>query len=410
MRYKSLALRFLAVAFNIRNILTQTTADVTQIYTDKLSTASGYNNNVRPGVDQSVALDVNVTFNLVAIQNFDEIAETLSTVGFLLVTWRDERVTWSPASYAGVQSILASPSDVWVPELTLANPFDTIKAIGTNLSKVRFLFNGVAVWSPGDILKSTCTVDVTYYPFDIQTCDLLLYPWSYTSREINISSVESTFQLDHYSENGVWILSETSAASHESQSGFAFVKLSLKLQRRPTFVIINVISPIIFMSFLNILVFILPHESGERVGYAVTVLLSIAVFLTLVGDHMPKSSKPMSHISYYLMTILIMSALICMCNILILRLYHKPEGKEVPAWLCKVVCSGRRKITPARAKDEKKPKRLPDDSEDDTGSRESVTWVKLGKLADFICGIFWLFYVIVCTTGFLVVIATVTDI
>jgi hypothetical protein len=32
------------------------------------------------------------------------------------------------------------------------------------------------------------------------------------------------------------------------------------------------------MSILNVFVFLLPADSGERVGYAITVLLAIAVF------------------------------------------------------------------------------------------------------------------------------------
>ena len=64
------------------------------------------------------------------------------------------------------------------------------------------------------------------------------------------------------------------------------------------YVIINIILPILFLNQLNVLVFMLPAESGERVSYSLTVLLSIAVFMTIVGDTLPRTSEPTPLISY----------------------------------------------------------------------------------------------------------------
>jgi hypothetical protein len=46
------------------------------------------------------------------------------------------------------------------------------------------------------------------------------------------------------------------------------------------------------MSILNVFVFLLPADSGERVGYAITMLLAIAVFLTISSDSLPAMSNP----------------------------------------------------------------------------------------------------------------------
>jgi hypothetical protein len=56
------------------------------------------------------------------------------------------------------------------------------------------------------------------------------------------------------------------------------VDIYLKLKRQPMFFVLNLILPVCLMSILNIFVFLLPADSGERVGYAITVLLAIAVF------------------------------------------------------------------------------------------------------------------------------------
>ena len=87
------------------------------------------------------------------------------------------------------------------------------------------------------------------------------------------------------------------------------------------------------MSFLNVLVFCLSAESGERVSYAITVLLAIAVFMTIINDTLPKKSEPLPLISYFLMIDLIVSALTSLFTILNLRIYHKSDEKPVPRWL-----------------------------------------------------------------------------
>ena len=48
--------------------------------------------------------------------------------------------------------------------------------------------------------------------------------------------------------------------------------------------------PIILSSFLVTLVFIVPVECGEKLSYTLTILLTIAVFLTVIGDMLPAIS------------------------------------------------------------------------------------------------------------------------
>jgi hypothetical protein len=44
--------------------------------------------------DQTMPTLVNVTFNLVAIQEFDEVNGKFSVIGFFEVSWYDSRMTW----------------------------------------------------------------------------------------------------------------------------------------------------------------------------------------------------------------------------------------------------------------------------------------------------------------------------
>jgi hypothetical protein len=100
-------------------------------------------------------------------------------------------------------------------------------------------------------------------------------------------------------------------------------------------IMILIISNALAMSFqirfgiLNPLVFLLPVESGERIGLSMTIMLSYAIFLTLVSAAIPSSSNPMSILLAVMMGIISISGLIVVAVILISIIYYRDESKEL---------------------------------------------------------------------------------
>ena len=149
---------------------------------------------------------------------------------------------------------------------------------------------------------------------------------------MNLVPTQSDILQTYFTENGEWTIVSTSAKAYDNFLWFGF-----EFKRKPTFLIVNVLLPIVFMAFVNVLTFLLPAESGERISYSITCLLAIAVFLTLVSGNLPKTSKPMSVLCYYLMIILVSSTLICLSAILNLKLFFMEGKKPVPRWCKKFV-------------------------------------------------------------------------
>ncbi|XP_060600782.1 neuronal acetylcholine receptor subunit alpha-3-like [Ruditapes philippinarum] len=268
-----------------------------------------YNKHIRPSVDQSKPVIVNVTFDLVPVREVDEIMGKISLVGALWLIWKEPRMLWNPFAYS--QPTKAVGADhYWYP--------------------VRIYYDGTAVWTPIDVVTTTCTFDITYYPFAVQTCEISFMPYGAFVNEIYLHAAEKEVSRRYFTENGEWALEKAETVSGLIDEQFPTFVIVLELRRRPTFVIVNVILPILFMGLLNALVFFLPASSGERVSFAMTVLLAIAVFLTLVGDNMPKTSQPMSTICYFLLTNLVLSSLIMIVTVLNLNLYHKVYTTTVP--------------------------------------------------------------------------------
>ncbi|CAG5116800.1 unnamed protein product, partial [Candidula unifasciata] len=111
------------------------------------------------------------------------------------------------------------------------------------------------------------------------------------------------------------------------------VAFSIKLQRKPMYYVTTILIPVIVTSILCIVVFLLPAESGEKVGYSLTILLTYTVMLTLVASYMPPTSKHTSVLGVYLTIILFIGVVTTLVTVVVLHLHHHPNNKDVPDWL-----------------------------------------------------------------------------
>ena len=73
----------------------------------------------------------------------------------------------------------------------------------------------------------------------------------------------------------------------------------MELERKSQYTIINVLIRIILLSIMDLLVFWLPPESGEKVSLGITVLLSFSVFLLVVDERLPRTSDTVPILSKY---------------------------------------------------------------------------------------------------------------
>ena len=72
----------------------------------------GYHRKHRPVLDQSQPVHVNISFDIVRLQEFDEIGGSFSILMLMFITWIDEVINWEPASYGGMTSQIYDVEDV----------------------------------------------------------------------------------------------------------------------------------------------------------------------------------------------------------------------------------------------------------------------------------------------------------
>ena len=110
------------------------------------------------------------------------------------------------------------------------------------------------------------------------------------------------------------------------------VTFSFQLWRKWYFYSLYMVTPILLLAILNCFVFVLPTDSGERAGFSMTVFLSLAVFLLIIGEVIPPNSDKYSLIGIYLSGVLIMSTCVVLVSIIQVRLSNR-EAKEAVTWI-----------------------------------------------------------------------------
>ncbi|KAH3751482.1 hypothetical protein DPMN_186041 [Dreissena polymorpha] len=84
------------------------------------------------------------------------------------------------------------------------------------------------------------------------------------------------------------------------------------------------------LAILNICVFLLPTDSGEKAGFSITVFLAFAVFLTIVSSSLPQNSKSVALIAVFLVIQTTCSTLTTVLALVLLRMSSFDENVAIP--------------------------------------------------------------------------------
>ena len=356
-----------------------------------------YDQNFRPALNNDDLIPVQVEINIISINNFDDITGLIDMTTVLHFMWQDRRLTWNNVN--GIGSLILPVKGVWRPEIVLENAADRVENVGKESLSLRVDNDGRVLWNFGQVLRFTCSVNVKYYPFDTQTCYLLFKLYAYKYNEVKLEAFKTSRTYDYFTGNPQWefITNNESAISTNPQKGT--VKFEFQLKRRYDFFLIYIICPILLLSIINDLVFVMPITTGERMGVAITSYLSYAVYMSIINEHVPENSAPIPLVFVYLILLLAHSSLIMVLIIISARIYDREE--PVSTWIQKVVrflryknCKRRQRKVATEITNKERMKCTDVDSkvgkkETDSISetlhaeRDEISWEIVGRVFDF---------------------------
>ncbi|XP_077323946.1 neuronal acetylcholine receptor subunit alpha-10-like [Lithobates pipiens] len=300
-----------------------------------------YSNALRPVEDMDKAMNVTLQVTLSQIIDMDERNQILMAYLWIRQVWFDAYLRWNKEDYDGLDTIRIPSSKVWRPDIVLYNSADD-QFTGSMETNVVIRYDGQIMWDSPAITKSSCKVDVSFFPFDGQQCRLTFGSWTYNGNQIDILNHLDTGDLTDFVENVEWEVLGMPAKKNVITYGccsepYPDVTYTLMLKRRASFYIFNLLLPCVMISFLAPLGFYLPADSGEKVSLGVTVLLALTVFQLLVAESMPPSENVPLIGKYYIATMTMITASTAL-TIFIMNIHHcGPEAKPVPKWAKKFI-------------------------------------------------------------------------
>ncbi|XP_035828665.1 acetylcholine receptor subunit beta-type acr-3 [Aplysia californica] len=162
-------------------------------------------------------------------------------------------------------------------------------------------------------------MDVTNFPFDEQKCTLTFLSMSYNDQQLKFIPLRKKVDVNSLTSHGEWNIVDACVDTENSP------QITYRLQRRHVFLLLNTVLPIVFLSLLNIMVFLIPEESGEKISFGITVLLALALSMSMASSMLPRDSTSVSLLIIYIFVLLIISLLTVVLSIVVVLFYHLDE-------------------------------------------------------------------------------------
>ncbi|XP_041627348.1 acetylcholine receptor subunit beta isoform X4 [Vulpes lagopus] len=288
----------------------------------------GYDSSVRPAREVGDSVGVSVGLSLAQLISLNEKDEEMSTKVYLDLEWTDYRLSWDPAEYEGIDSLRITAGSVWLPDVVLLNNNDGNFDVALDLNVV-VSSEGSVRWQPPGLYRSSCSIQVTYFPFDWQNCTMVFSSYSYDSSEVSLHTglgpdrqelQEVHIHEGTFIENGQWeIIHKPSRLVQPpvdprrgGEGQRQEVTFYLIIRRKPLFYLVNVIAPCILITLLAIFVFYLPPDA----------------------DKVPETSLSVPIIIKYLMFTMILVTFSVILSVVVLNLHHRsPHTHQMPTWV-----------------------------------------------------------------------------
>ena len=258
---------------------------------------------VLPKSEPSTPIVVTVEAFLLNILYVKETEDSITTYMFFNFQWTDEQLAWNKSEFRNVEMVWLPYKNVWLPDLVVINTINNSNRIPTQQDSLTVYHTGLVSWWPGGQLQTNCHIDVSNYPFDSQTCNIELLAWdSDLSTQVLRHPVNTTKSTKIYAENSNWKLLgvesriDTIPKVKLTTSGFVF---EIRMKRRAPYYILNLILPVIVLAVISLASFMIPPSSGEKMSLCVSTFLTFAIYITIIGGQLPRSSTETSAFRYY---------------------------------------------------------------------------------------------------------------
>ncbi|PIK45714.1 putative neuronal acetylcholine receptor subunit alpha-10 [Apostichopus japonicus] len=307
-----------------------------------------YRKALRPLRKGSEILTVSFSLVIKDIFDVDERNQVLKMNVQLNESWVDQILHWNPEEFGGISELRIPASEIWIPDITLYNTGDSAVLAQGNItsSNVILRYDGfIRLTTKPFVQHSTCLLSIRYFPFDVQTCKLKFGSWTFDQRLVDLVNGTPGPLYSDFEQNEQWHLEYAFFKRHVlfyvcCPQRYVDVTLCMGLKRKPQYYIHKLVMPILLLSALSMVGFLMPYNVGVvKANLSISLFLSMTVFLLLVAETIPRTSSELPIVTQYYISIMILIALSTGMNIAILNIFHlgKESAQNVPRWMRRAV-------------------------------------------------------------------------
>ncbi|XP_064081515.1 acetylcholine receptor subunit alpha-like isoform X2 [Macrobrachium nipponense] len=321
--------------------------DAKRLYDDLLS---NYNKLVRPVINVSDPLIVKIKLKLSQLIDVNLKNQIMTTNLWVEQFWYDYKLQWEPEEYGGVQMLHVPSDHIWRPDIVLYNNADGNFEV-TLATKATLHSDGLVEWKPPAIYKSSCEIDVEFFPFDEQTCVMKFGSWTYDGFQVDLRHIEEEsdtpvvdigVDLTEFYMSVEWDILAVPAIRNEKyytccDEPYLDITFNITMRRKTLFYTVNLIIPCMGISFLTVLVFYLPSDSGEKVSLSISILLSLTVFFLLLAEIIPPTSLVVPLLGKFVLFTMILDTLSICVTVVVLNVHFRsPQTHTMAPWVRRV--------------------------------------------------------------------------
>ncbi|TMS37995.1 hypothetical protein L596_004813 [Steinernema carpocapsae] len=172
-----------------------------------------YDNRVRPVVNHTVPTKVTFSMSLYQILAINEKQQNLDLNVWVIQKWNDEFLGWNPQKYGLINSTILPYENIWLPDTYLYNSVvmnreETERYINAVVNtqywenqqgaEVKFMYPA--------LYRTTCRLDIRYFPYDQQNCTLIISSWTSSKSDIDYVPEFDNVNLDNFIPNEEWVI------------------------------------------------------------------------------------------------------------------------------------------------------------------------------------------------------------
>ena len=279
----------------------------------------GYNTGVLPREEMSPII-INISTTIRYHRETDVMKSTAHCSIEVDVEWFDVNLKWNPGEFNDIETVYFQHKEIWAPSIVVSSSIN-IEQMSDPQTILTENNKGNVRMQSVKYTETLCIYYLHYWPFDKSLCSVGIMANYYKKEAVQVRASQKgdVLLLNRTETWNMKLIGHGTVFTPES----SMVIVCLGLERNPTFYLFSIILPIVCILVINSFVFILPIESGERIGFSLTLLLATAVFLTVIADEIPKASNPVPVICTFLFSAIVHGILNTILLILNMRVYNR---------------------------------------------------------------------------------------